>query len=113
MPGDRKTRISPQRWLRSGIGWAGYAVIRAVAMLPFRWQLALAKPVGALGFRLFRGRREVARRNLAACFPELAGAERETLLRRHFAALGASFFEMATGWFGAPEEVRSRVEITG
>ena len=113
MPRDQKTRFPLERWLRSGIGWAGYAAIRAAAILPFEWQLALAKPVGALGFHLFRARREIARRNIAACFPQLAEAEREALLRRHFEALGASLFEMATGWFGAPEKVRSRVEIVG
>jgi KDO2-lipid IV(A) lauroyltransferase len=113
MPGDRKTRKSLQWWLRSAAGWAGYAAIRAVALLPFGWQLALAKPVGALGWYLFAGRREVARRNIAACLPELAPAEREALVRRHFAALGASLFEMATGWFGPPETVRSRVRIVG
>jgi KDO2-lipid IV(A) lauroyltransferase len=113
MSGDRKTRKSLKWWLRSAIGWAGYAAIRAVAVLPFRWQLKLASPIGALGYRLFSERREVARRNLAACFPELSPTEREALLRRHFTALGASFFEMATGWFGPPEAVRSRVRIVG
>ena len=35
------------------------------------------------------------------------------LAREHFAALGASFAEMATGWFGPPATVQRRVRVEG
>jgi Kdo2-lipid IVA lauroyltransferase/acyltransferase len=53
------------------------------------------------------------RQNLEACFPDLSAPERERLIRRHFAALGASLFEMAMGWFGSVETIRAHVSFEG
>jgi KDO2-lipid IV(A) lauroyltransferase len=99
--------------LRYAIAWVGYAWMRCIVLLPFTWQLALGRALGRLTRVLAPARRRVAARNLQACFPEMSPAERERVLAEHFEALGASLVEMSTGWFGAPETVRSRVRIEG
>ncbi len=112
MPSDRfwTTKFA---WLRYAVAWFAYFWMRAVVLLPFGWQIALGKGLGRVTYRLLARRRRVVERNLEACFPALSIAERGRLAREHFAALGASIAEMATGWFGAPDTVRSRVRIDG
>jgi Kdo2-lipid IVA lauroyltransferase/acyltransferase len=100
-------------WLRYAAAWLAYFWMRAVVLLPFGWQIALGKGFGRATYRLLARRRRIVDRNLEACFPALSSEQRERLAREHFAALGASLVEMATGWFGAPETVRSRVRIDG
>jgi KDO2-lipid IV(A) lauroyltransferase len=100
-------------WLRYAIAWFVYLWMRAIVLLPFRWQIALGKGLGRATYRLLPARRRVVERNLEVCFPGLSAAERERLAREHFAALGASLAEMATGWFGAAATVQRRVRIDG
>jgi KDO2-lipid IV(A) lauroyltransferase len=99
--------------LRYAAVWLGYGLMRAVVWLPYRWQLALGKGLGGAAGVLFRERREIVRRNLAACFPERPAAERERVLAEHFRALGASLVEMAMGWFGDERTIRSLVRLEG
>lgn len=87
--------------------------MRALVLAPFRWQLALGKGLGRLAYRLRPARREIARRNLAVCFPELGPAEREALLKRHFEALGAGVAESTMGWFGSHETARRMIRVRG
>ena len=100
-------------WLRYAFAWLGYAGMRTVVHLPFRWQLALGKAFGRATRPLVSSRRRVVARNLEVCFPELPAAERERLAREHFAALGASLVEMSMGWFGAEHKVRALIRVEG
>jgi KDO2-lipid IV(A) lauroyltransferase len=112
MASDRfwKTKFA---WLRYAIAWCAYFWMRAIVLLPFRWQIALGKSLGRATYRWLPARRRVVERNLEVCFPELSESERERLAREHFAALGASLAEMSTGWFGAPATIQRRVRIEG
>ena len=79
--------------------------------------LAVLARIGALAglaFMVFgRERREVARTNLALCFPAWDKARREAVLRAHFRALGRSFFEAGIVWWGSEERIRRIVRIEG
>ena len=56
-------------------------------------------------------RRRVARINLELCFPELDGAKRERLLRRHFRCFGRGILEAGIAWWGSPERLRRTVKL--
>ena len=112
MSEDRFWRVK-FAWLRYAVGWVGYATMRTVILLPFAWQLKLGKALGRAARLVAPARRRVAERNVAVCFPALSAAQRSSLVRDHFAALGASFMEMSMGWFGPEHAVRSRVQIEG
>jgi KDO2-lipid IV(A) lauroyltransferase len=74
--------------------------------------LARIGAVAGLAFMAFgRERREVARTNLALCFPGWDKARREAVLRAHFRALGRSFFEAGIVWWGSEERIRRIVRI--
>jgi KDO2-lipid IV(A) lauroyltransferase len=52
-------------------------------------------------------------RNLEICFPELTPAERDTLARRYFENVGASFAEIAIAWFGSAPRSRPPTRVEG
>jgi KDO2-lipid IV(A) lauroyltransferase len=113
MPSDSsfwKTRLAPLRFL---IAWFVYLLLRTLVLLPFRWQIALGKSLGALARRLLPDRALTVARNLEVCFPERSAAEREAIAKAHFEALGASAFEMAMAWFGTLEKLRRLIRIEG
>lgn len=79
--------------------------------------LAVLARIGALAGLAFmafgRERREVARANLALCFPGWDKARHEAVLRAHFRAIGRGFFEAGIVWWGSEERIRRIVRIEG
>jgi KDO2-lipid IV(A) lauroyltransferase len=85
-------------------------------LLHFLPLAVLARIGSAAGFAFMvfgRERREVARTNLALCFPGWDNARRETVLRAHFSALGRSFFDAGIVWWGSEKRIRRIVRIEG
>jgi KDO2-lipid IV(A) lauroyltransferase len=93
--------------------WLLLGALHAVARLPPSWQLRIGRRLGRLLRHLKRREHRVARRNIELCFPELDSAARQTLLERHFEAVGMSFVEMGIGWFTPIDRLLARVEIVG
>jgi KDO2-lipid IV(A) lauroyltransferase len=76
--------------------------------------LARIGAIAGLAFMAFgRERRDVARTNLALCFPGWDNSRREAALRAHFRAVGRSFFEAGIVWWGSEERIRRIVRIEG
>lgn len=104
-----RSLLMPPHWP----AWAGVWALRAMARLPWRWQLRLGPILGRGLMRLAGSRRRVAQRNLELCFPALDAEARAELLRAHFEALGCGAFEFARAWFGAEAPWRQGLEIEG
>ncbi|MCP5418972.1 MAG: LpxL/LpxP family Kdo(2)-lipid IV(A) lauroyl/palmitoleoyl acyltransferase [Gammaproteobacteria bacterium] len=100
---------APRYWS----AWFGVASGRLIAQFPFSWQLAIGGFLGRLFGFINRYRRHVVDVNLSLCFPELTEAQRHDLTKRHFAALGTAFFELATAWWGSDKKVRPLGRIEG
>src|SRR5690606_5476471 len=81
--------------------------------LPWAWQRALGRGLGAVLRIALGSRRRIAERNLALCFPALDAAARERLLRAHFAALGIGLFEFARAWWGSVDALQRDLRIEG
>ena len=81
--------------------------------LPLGVQAALGSAFGRLGYRLVGGRRRVALRNLALCFPERSDGEREALAREHFRWLGRSLLERGLLWYASPERLKRLIRVEG
>lgn len=113
MPSERSFWDDRFAAIRVAIVWVAFASLRALVLLPFRWQLALAMRGGKLMRILLPSRRRIVEQNLRVCFPELSGTERARLTREHFAALGASCVELAMGWYGPLRTIERLVRIEG
>jgi KDO2-lipid IV(A) lauroyltransferase len=88
-------------------------LLRLLQRLPMAWQVAIGRGFGGLLLRLGRRRRDIARRNLQLCFPEMPVPEREALLREHFACLGRSLLERGLLWYAPAERLRGLIRIEG
>jgi KDO2-lipid IV(A) lauroyltransferase len=93
--------------------WLAVGLLRLLALLPFRWQWALGRALGELGFRVAGARREVARVNLRLCLPERSEAEREALLREHFGWIGVAAVCQGLSWAAPVHRLRRIVRIRG
>jgi KDO2-lipid IV(A) lauroyltransferase len=93
--------------------WLGIGLMVLLARLPWGWQRALGRHLGTLLRMLLRGRRRVAARNLALCFPELSADARKALLRDSFEALGIGVFEFARAWWGGIGPLRRGLVVEG
>ncbi len=81
--------------------------------LPLGAQAVAGSAFGRLGYRLVGGRRRVALRNLALCFPERSEGEREALAREHFRWLGRSLLERGLLWYASPQRLRRLIRVEG
>lgn len=77
----------------------GFGLLRALSLLPYRWQWHLGRAVGRLAMRLSSKRRRIASRNLRLCFPDWGEDEVRRVLRQHFESLGISLFEMGMAYY--------------
>jgi len=93
--------------------WLGIGLMVLLARLPWGLQRTLGRRLGALLGMLLRGRRRVAARNLALCFPELSSDARKALLRDSFEALGIGVFEFARAWWGGIAPLRRGLVVEG
>lgn len=84
-----------------------------LARLPWSWQRALGRWLGAVLRVSLRERRDIATRNLELCFPQLDADARARLLREHFAAIGIGVFEFARAWWGSVEPLRHGLVVEG
>jgi KDO2-lipid IV(A) lauroyltransferase len=101
--------LSPVYWPT----WLGLALIRACAVLPFAWQMALGRGLGRLVHFLATGRRRIADINLSHCFPQLTAAERKALVRANFEETAVGLFETALSWWGDRKRLHALQHIEG
>jgi len=101
--------LAPATWPT----WIGLGLLRVACWLPHSFALLVGRGLGGLARRLGGERRAIVRRNIELCFPDLTATERESLARRHFAALGMSMIEMGLGRWASDERLTSITTIEG
>ncbi len=117
--GGRTPRIPPRIPLLRFAGprywgvWLGIAIVRLVNVLPLPMQLALGRGLGRLAYALSRRDRRIARINIDMCLPELTAAERERILKAHFASLGCAVFETGLVWWASDARLKRLIRIEG
>lgn len=87
--------------------------MRLSIYLPSWLQLLLGRLLAVVMRPFSRGRRRVARRNLALCYPDMPKAEREKLLNAHMNTLGMMMIETAMSWWASDKALAKRVRYQG
>lgn len=88
--------------------------LRLFALLPWSVVQHLGSAIGWLMLKLPNRSRDVARINLARCFPELEDDRREQLLRESLQQIGKTFTESACAWiWPADRTLRLVKEVEG
>lgn len=101
--------VRPRFWLT----WLILGALWLLTRLPFGWQMAAGRLIGALALRLAGRRRRIAAVNLQLCFPEQSEDERQRLLKAHFDALGKGVVETALAWWGRSARLQDKVRVVG
>jgi Kdo2-lipid IVA lauroyltransferase/acyltransferase len=83
--------------------------IRLVALLPLPVAHAIGYLLGWLFYLVQNPHREVSRRNIALCLPELSPRERRRMLRRALIETGKTAMESPIMWFSSRERTLSLV----
>lgn len=93
--------------------WLGLGIMRLMALLPYRLQMAIGSGIGWLMYKFLKERRTFGEINLKMCFPNLSDQERQQLLRDHFDALGKGMIETTIAWWTSDRRLKKRHSITG
>ncbi|WP_163832442.1 LpxL/LpxP family Kdo(2)-lipid IV(A) lauroyl/palmitoleoyl acyltransferase [Spartinivicinus ruber] len=93
-------------WLVIGILWL-------LAKLPLSWLNKIGILLGRLLYKIGGRRLNIARKNLALCFPELSPKQREQLLKRHLEAVGFAIIEPGLVWWSSEEKIKQLYTIEG
>ncbi|TDM08751.1 MAG: lipid A biosynthesis acyltransferase [Ideonella sp. MAG2] len=88
-------------------------VLWCLHWLPLPVLAGLGRGLGRLLYQWGGSRRRIARRNLQLCLPQMPPADREALLREHFALLGRSLLERGVLWWASPERLRRLIHVEG
>ncbi len=101
--------LSPRFW---GL-WVTLGGLWITTHLPHRIQLRIGFVLGHIMKKLTRHRKKIAQVNIERCFPELSPKEQNSLLNRHFEALGMYFVETALCWWTPQDKLAKRYTIKG
>lgn len=93
--------------------WIGVGLMFLISLLPYRMQRFMGRKLGLLIMTFFKSRKTIAKRNLELCFPEMTGAERETLLKENFEHMGLALVETCMAWFWPAWRVKKHVTYKG
>ncbi|KPK11149.1 MAG: hypothetical protein AMJ68_06915 [Acidithiobacillales bacterium SG8_45] len=94
--------LHPRYWT----SWLGLWTLRLIAMLPLPVLALIGSGIGELSYRLLSSRREIAQRNIGACFPDLDDDARQKLVRRHFRSAGQAMLGTTLAWFASARRLK-------
>jgi lauroyl/myristoyl acyltransferase len=99
--------------LRHAGSWLLVGVLWLCAWLPLSASRLLGAAMGLLMMAANRKRREIARINLALCFPERDERDRARLLRRHFITSGQALTDYGLLVFAPRRWARRKIRLRG
>ena len=86
--------------------------MRIGVFIPFNFQVLIGKTIGKLLYPLMHKLRSTAYSNISHCFPDKKQNQVNLLVKRHFEAIGVSFFETANAYYGSDKKIRKLLTIT-
>lgn len=81
--------------------------------LPLFILAPLGKGLGKLLYAVATSRRNIARRNIELCFPELPPQEQDAIVRQHFEWLGRSGLERSLLFYASPKRLKGLITVDG
>lgn len=108
-PDFKLSFLLPKYWLT----WIGVLIMYSISWLPYKFQIFLGRQIGKVLYKIGSGRKKVAARNLALCFPNMGAQEREQLLRKNFESTGIALLETGMGWWWPDWRIKRKFTVTG
>ena len=82
--------LKPNNWLILLL----LLIVRVIAFLPIKVMQSLGRIIGYALYFIPSKRKDIAKRNIELCFPDLNEKEQNKLVKKHFVSLGIGFFEV-------------------
>ena len=86
--------------------------MRIGVFIPFNFQVLIGKTIGKLLYPFMHKLRSTAYSNISHCFPDKKQNQVNLLVKRHFEAIGVSFFETANAYYGSDKKIKKLLTIT-
>lgn len=87
------------------------ALLKLLALLPYRSLVAIGYGLGFIAARIPGDRNRVVKTNLRLCFPQLSSAEIDSLGKQHWRLLGRSLVEKSIIWCGSSKQLSNMIEV--
>ena len=87
------------------------ALLKLLALLPYRFLVAIGYGLGFIAARVPSDRNRVVKTNLHLCFPKLSAAEIDGLAKEHWRLLGRSLVEKSIIWCGSSKQLSNMIEV--
>ena len=87
------------------------ALLKVLALLPYRLLVAIGYGLGFIAARIPGDRNRVVKTNLRLCFPQLSSAEIDSLSKQHWRLLGRSLVEKSIIWCGSSKQLSNMIEV--
>jgi KDO2-lipid IV(A) lauroyltransferase len=97
--------------LKSISNQVGVALLRLLALLPYKILVAIGYGLGYIAARIPSDRNRVVKTNLHLCFPKLNPTEINGLAKQHWRLLGRSLVEKSIIWCGSTKQLSNMVEV--
>jgi len=91
--------------------WILILFMRIGVFIPFKAQVLTGKAIGRLLHPFMHKLRSTAYSNISNCFPEKKQSQVNSLVKRHFEAIGVSFFETANAYYGSNNKIKRLLTI--
>ena len=92
--------------------WILILFMRIGVLIPFNVQVMIGKSIGRMLYPFMHKLRSTAYSNISHCFPQKKQKQVNHLVKRHFEAIGVSFFETANAYYGSDNKIRKLLTIT-
>ena len=92
--------------------WILILFMRIGVFIPFNFQVLIGKTIGKLLYPFMHKLRSTAYSNISHCFPDKKQNQVNLLVKRHFEAIGVSFFETANAYYGSDKKIKKLLTIT-
>ncbi|MCV2883605.1 LpxL/LpxP family Kdo(2)-lipid IV(A) lauroyl/palmitoleoyl acyltransferase [Aestuariibacter sp. AA17] len=101
--------LTPKYWLT----WLGIFILYTLSWLPYSFQRLVGKGLGKLLWVAGKKRVNIARKNLALCFPTMPESEREALVKLNVEHAGMAILEASIGWWWPNWRIRQITRVEG
>ena len=92
--------------------WIAILFMRIGVFIPFNGQVMIGKLIGKVIYPFMHRLRSTAYLNISHCFPDKKQSQVNLLVKRHFEAIGISFFETANAYYGSDNKIKKLLTIT-
>ncbi|PJG82090.1 Kdo(2)-lipid IV(A) acyltransferase [Caviibacterium pharyngocola] len=111
LPTFQRAFLKPKYW---GF-WLVLALWRLILLLPYPLLLKIGAGLGKLFAKLKVGKRRIniARRNLALCFPDYSEQQIEEILQANLKSTGMAIIETGMAWFWSDRRIKKWSKVEG